>query len=169
MDDEFPLNMIPKRGGEWKPLIEYVNTCALTTIASIMVLGTVAIIFLLVMESSAIAKSTKEMDGMFDMMVDMNNLTKTISESINLNSPETQIKINVAFLQILDMIDITHGVVQNVTGIVEDSMVQVNEVNHFLDSLEYEVLFEDFEKLSTLLQTLLGHLDANGINIHLNT
>ncbi len=164
--DEFPKNGTPKNGEGWKSSLD---TCALMTLAILAVVVVAAVSIVAVLNASAIAKSTAEMDGMYDMMVDMNNLTNTISQAINLDSPETQTKINVAFLQILDMIDTTHGIVQNVTGIVEDSMVQVNEVNHFLDSLEYDVLFEDFEKLSALLQTLLGHLDANGINIHLNT
>ena len=159
--EDIPHAFYPKH--RWRIRQNDIICCAIVTIAVILLIGSVVIVGVLLWNKATIAQSTAEMDGMYTMMVQMNNLTETISKAVHLDEEGTQENINTAFLQILDMIDITHGVVSNITTVVEDSMTQVNQVNDFLDSLEYGVLFKDFHELATKVQAIIEHFDENGI------
>jgi len=145
----------------WKSWIEYAMVWSLLILAIIAV-GAVGIILL---NTPNIYHSAAQMDGMYTMMLNMNNMTEIITHAIDLQDPQTQKKLNTAFLEILDTISISHNVVKNATIVVKESVSQINEVNQFLGQFEYQELYMTLLNLTNKVQNILAHFDEDGIII----
>ncbi len=147
--------------------LEYMTAIGACTAATVLTVAVLVVAIVALANLSTIQRSTDEMHGMYLGMELMNNLTNTIAQAIDLNSPDTQYRINVAFIQVLSMIDMAHTTMYNATAVVDDSIVQVERLTVFLASLQYEMLYGDVDRVAQILQDILQHFDDNGFVINI--